>query len=149
MKCLKDIRRMKNVGAYEPLLLKDVQLVEARLVLAKLRANENSALFVMRTFGHNIAKAKNAFKLAQEKYDAEEIPQNKRRLGRAKEDLENAEKKAEKDLKEAESRNIQGMRIRKFKLKESNYIIKDANCRRKVRPRWQPLDTRYGMNSRK
>ncbi|CAB4005407.1 Hypothetical predicted protein [Paramuricea clavata] len=145
MECLKDVRRMKKVGAYQP--LKDVQLVEARLVLAKLRANEKSALFVMKTFDHDIEEATNAFNLAQETYDAEEIPQNKRRLDKAKEDLEIAEKKAEKDLIEAESRNIQGMRIRKFKRKESNYIIQDEICR--VRPRWQPLDMRYGMNSRK
>ncbi|CAB4005408.1 Hypothetical predicted protein [Paramuricea clavata] len=148
MECLESIRTMREVGTYEPLLLKDVQLIEARLVLAKLKANENSALFVMKTFNHGIAEAKNAFTLAQEAYDAEEILQNKRSLDKAKKALDNAKIKAEKGLIEAESRNIQGLRIRKFTVrKESNYIIKDVNCR--VRPRWQPLDMRYGMNSRK
>jgi hypothetical protein len=147
MKCLESIRRMKEVGTYEPLLLKDVQLVEARLVLAKLRRNKNSALFVMQTFDQEIEKAEKALNSAQEAYDAEEIARNKRNLNRAKEALENAKKKAEKDLKEAESQNIEGMRISRSKFpKESNYIIQDANCR--VRPRWKPLDTRYGMNSR-
>jgi hypothetical protein len=139
MECLESIRRMKEVGTYEPLLLKDVQLVEARLVLAKLRANENSALFVMKIFRRGIAKAENALNLAQGKYDIDKTSRNKQSLGGKKKALENVKKKAEKDLIEAESRNIQG--------KESNYIIKDANCR--VRPRWKPLDLRYGMNSRK
>ena len=149
MKCLEDIRRMKEVvGTYDPLKLKDVQLIDARLVLAKLRTNEDSALFAMKTFGHDIAEAENALNLAQEDYDREEIPRNKKSLGRAKKVLDNAKKKAEKDLIEAESQNLQAMRISRSKLpKESNYIIQDAICR--VRPRWQPLDMRYGMNSKK
>ena len=136
MDCLKDIHRMKQVGMYEP--PKDVQLVEARLVLAKLRANENSALFVMKTFGHDIAAAENTLNSAQAEYNINKTAQNKRRLDRAKKASDNAKKKAEKGLIEAESRNIEGKRIRRFMRNESNYIIKDANSYR-VRPRWQPL----------
>jgi hypothetical protein len=148
MKCLKGIRRMKEIGTYEPLLLKDIQLVDARLLLAKLRANKNIALFVMKTFGHDIAEAENALNLAQKAYDREETPRNKRRLGRAKDQAEqalsDAKKKAEKDLKEAERQNIKGMRIPGSTLpEEDNHIIWDAN----VQPPWQPVDMRYGMNS--
>ena len=49
--------------SYDPL---KVQLVEARLVLAKLRTNKNSALFVMQTlFSHDIAKAEEALQSAK------------------------------------------------------------------------------------
>jgi hypothetical protein len=149
MKCLKDIRRMKEVGTFEPLLLKDVQLVQARLVLAKLRANENSALFVMQTFGHDIEEAEKDFQSAQSQYDEHGTKSNKKNLDKAKKNLKNAKEKAKDDLIETESQNIQGMRIsRSIFPKESNYIIQDTR-RRRVRPRWKPLDMRYGMNSRK
>jgi hypothetical protein len=150
MKCLKGIRRMKEIGTYEPLLLKDIQLVDARLLLAKLRANKNIALFVMKTFGHDIAEAENALNLAQKAYNREKTHgRNKRGLGRAKDQAEkalsDAKKKAEKDLKEAERQNIKGMRIPGSTLpeEEDNHIIRDAN----VQPPWQPVDMRYGMNS--
>ena len=53
-KCLDNVCAMTT---YDPLRLEGIQLVDARLALAKVR-NENTALFVIKTFGDEFEKAK-------------------------------------------------------------------------------------------
>ena len=53
-KCLDNVCAMTT---YDPLRLEGIQLVDARLALAKVRG-ERTALFVMKTFGDDVEKAK-------------------------------------------------------------------------------------------
>ena len=53
-KCLDNVFAMTT---YDPLRLEGIQLVDARLALAKVRG-ERTALFVMKTFGDEVEKAK-------------------------------------------------------------------------------------------
>ena len=54
-KCLDDVCAMTP---YNALKLKGIQLVDARLALAKVREEERTALFVVKTFGDEFEKAK-------------------------------------------------------------------------------------------
>ena len=51
-KCLDNVSAMTTWSTYDPLRLKGIPLVDARLALAKVR-KENTALFVMETFGRD------------------------------------------------------------------------------------------------
>jgi hypothetical protein len=102
----------------------------------------------MQTFSHDIVKAEEALKSAKRQNNEQRTNTIKKNLDKANKDLKKAKEKAKKDRIEAEKQNIKGMRVGSFEpFTEDDYIIQDANCR--VRPRWQPLDMRYGMNSRK
>ena len=66
-KCLDNVCAMTT---YDPLRLEGIQLVDARLALAKVREKrEKSALFVMKTFGDDLEKAEIAVQKAQKHFD--------------------------------------------------------------------------------
>ena len=73
-KCLDNVCAMTR---YDPLRLERISLVDARLTLAKVRGEE-TALFVIKTFGDDVEKAE----IAQEKAEAS-LREAKRSLNRA------------------------------------------------------------------
>ena len=77
-KCLNNVCAMTTSSTYDPLRLQGIPLVDARLALAKVR-NENTALFVMKTFGR-----------AQEQLDMRKDAEKQHREGKRflKEDLD-------------------------------------------------------------
>ena len=64
-KCLYNVWAMTT---YDPSRLEGIQLVDARLALAKVRGEE-TALFVIKTFGDDLEKAEIAVQKAQNDYD--------------------------------------------------------------------------------
>ena len=62
-KCLDNVNDMET---YDPSRLKGIQLVDARLALAKVR-REKTALFVMKTFGDEVEKARRQLRASLDK----------------------------------------------------------------------------------
>ncbi|XP_028406667.1 uncharacterized protein LOC114529119 [Dendronephthya gigantea] len=144
-KCLDNVNAMTT---YDPLRLEGIQLVDARLALAKVR-RERSALFVIKTFGDDLEKAEMAVKKAEEAYyDATDSEEDERldcewekatiTLANLKKKLKSEErKKPEKKLEEAEKKHRKGKRDNA----STNIIPHDVyDCT------WEPKNMAYGMN---
>ncbi len=150
--CLDNVCAMTT---YDPLRLEGIQLVDARLTLAKIR-RERTALFVIKTFGDDVEQAQ----IAQEKAEAslreakaslrvakterhrinsrKKVAKRQEGLDKAIDDTKRSKSKAEDLLTKAERLHLSGKRVndsRKNIIPYDDYDMK-----------WTPKDMGYGMN---
>ncbi len=138
-KCLDNVCAMTT---YDPLRLERISLVDARLALAKVR-EEETALFVIKTFGDDVEKAevaveKPGVRLDEAKKSSSEAPSSEASSNEASSSEELEEVKATFPLTEAEKWHRKGKRVGP---KHNNIIpYKDDKFT------WKPTDMGYGMN---
>ena len=167
--CLDTVNAMTT---YNPMFFKAIQLVDARLALAKVRGEEKekTALFVMKTFGDDIQEKINNLNQSEEKLrDAKKQPENVATSPPGAEsnaetqmsavenklsslsllDLEAAVEENKKELKDSKSRAKADLEKaeqshRKGKREANSVdIISPDECRGS----WKPTDMKFGMNA--
>ena len=152
-KCLDNVYAMMT---YDPSRLEGIQLVDARLVLAKVRG-ERSALFLIKTFGDDVKKAEMIEQEAEEALEASQAGSEERsrraeerakatdnKLKKMKERSKSDKSKEktktpEEQLRDAEVNHIKGKR---HDLTHRNIIPS------KCKIEWTPKDMAYGMNGK-
>ena len=143
-KCLDNVRAMTT---YDPSRLEGIQLVDARLALAKVR-REKTALFVIKTFGDDLKKAKITIRKARQHLRS---ARGKEKKDEAKEDPNEAEDRLE-DVKKSKPNRAKI-------IKDLERVEKSHRKGRKGAPNngniipyndymmtWKPTDMRCGMN---
>ena len=162
-RCLDNVWAMTT---YDPLRLEGIQLVDARLALAKVRG-EKAALFVIKTFGDDLEKAdfavleaKASLREAEEKVQKAQsalspgsLPTNeclkekrKAELDRANDAVLELKKISESQLKDKginQLKEAKGLHL-KGETKTGKNIIPFRN----LRITWKPTDMAFGMNLR-
>ena len=163
-KCLDNVCGMTT---YDPSTLKGIQLVDARLALAKVR-EEKTALFVIKTFGDDVEKAEiNQQKIEIRLKEVKESLQNKvfsRGITRAslKKEKRQLQKKCNKAI--AATDRLKSLKINKSKaLSEAKAQLREAEISHRDGKRvdeshrniipyddyemtWKPTNMGYGMN---
>ncbi len=123
-KCLDNVCDMMTIMTYDPSRLEGISLVDARLVLAKVRG-EKTALFVIKTFGESSSETSE-----DEESDATES------VERIVPDIVPNPNPNTDPLTEAEKWHREGKRVDN---EHSDIIPLDDD-------EWKPKDMRYGMN---
>ena len=149
-KCLDNVYAMTT---YDPMKLKRIQLVEARLALAKVR-DVRSALFVIKTFGDDVKKAEMIEREAEKAFQASHGKERSRRIREMHKATANKNKKMEeksrsdkskeketpeKQLNDAEINHRDG---KKHDITSENIIPSEHITK------WTPKDMAFGMNER-